>query len=56
MMQINQDYFEDLDEVKAEDIFKKILNNEFPEPDSYKNRKGNEPVRGKITLLKEKNA
>ena len=56
MMQVNQDYFEDLDEVKAEEILKKLLNNEFPEPNLYKNRKGNEPINGKTTLLKETNA
>ena len=56
MMQINQDYFEDLDENKAGEIFKKLLNDEFPEPGSAKNRKNNAPEKGKTTLLDLKNA
>ena len=56
MMQINQDYFEDLNEEKTEEIIKKILNDENPQPGSAKNRKGNEPLSGKTTLLGEKNA
>ena len=56
MMQINKDYFEDLDEMKTEDIIKKLLKNEFPEPGSARNRKNNAPEKGKTTLLEVKNA
>tara|TARA_Y100000590_G_scaffold177811_1_gene202999 strand:- start:180 stop:788 length:609 start_codon:yes stop_codon:yes gene_type:complete len=56
MMQINQDYFEDLDEVKAEEIVKKLLKDEFLEPGSAKNRKSNAPENGKTTLIEVKNA
>ena len=56
MMQINQDYFEDLDESKTEEIIKKILKDEPPQPGSAKNRKSNAPDGGKTTLLEIKNA
>jgi len=56
MMQINQDYFEDLDEVKAEEIIQKLLRDEFSKPGSAKNRKNNSPEGGKTTLLEIKNA
>ncbi len=56
MMQINQDYFEDLDENKAEEIISKLLKDEFPKPGSAKNRKNNAPEKGKTTLLEVKNA
>ena len=56
MMQINKDYFEDLDEMKTEDIIRKLLKNEFPEPGSARNRKNNAPEKGKTTLLEVKNA
>ena len=56
MMQINQDYFEDLNEKNAEDIIQKLLIDEFPKPGSVKNRKSNAPENGKTTLLEVKNA
>jgi len=56
MMQINQDYFEDLSENKADEIIRKLLKDEFPEPGSAKNRKNNAPEKGKTTLLEIKNA
>jgi len=56
MMQINDDYFEDLDEENAEKIIQKLLKDEFPAPGSSKNRKSNEPENGKTTLLENKNA
>jgi len=56
MMQINQDYFEDLNEAKTEEIFQKLLTDKFPEPGSAKNRKNNAPESGKTTLLEIKNA
>jgi NADH-quinone oxidoreductase subunit E len=56
MMQINQDYFEDLNEKNAKDIIQKLLIDEFPKPGSVKNRKSNAPENGKTTLLEVKNA
>ena len=56
MMQINQDYYEDLNESKTEEIIQKLLKDEFPEPGSAKNRKNNAPETGKTTLTEVKNA
>ena len=56
MMQINQDYFEDLDEKKTEEIIQMLLNDKFPKPGSYKNRKNTAPEKGRTTLLEVKNA
>ena len=56
MMQINQDYFEDLDEKKTEEIVQMLLNNKFPKPGSYRNRKNTAPEKGRTTLLEVKNA
>ena len=56
MMQINQDYFEDLDEKKTEEIIQMLLNDRFPTPGSYKNRKNTAPEKGRTTLLEDKNA
>ena len=56
MKQINQDYFEDLNETKTEEIIQKLLKDEFPKPGSVKNRKNNAPESGKTTLLEIKNA
>ena len=56
MMQINQDYFEDLDENKTEEIVLQLLNDNFPSPGSAKNRKNNAPEKGKTTLIDIKNA
>jgi NADH-quinone oxidoreductase E subunit len=56
MMQINQDYYEDLNTDKTEEILKKILNNDSPEPGSSKKRTSNAPEKGRLTLLEVKNA
>jgi len=56
MIQINKDYFEDLNESKTEEIIQKLLKDEFPEPGSAKNRKNNAPESGKTTLMEIKNA
>ena len=56
MMQINQDYFEDLDENNSEEIIKSILEDKLPKPGSLKNRKNTAPQKGKTTLLEVKNA
>jgi len=56
VMQINQDYFEDLDEKKTEEIIQMLLNDNFPKPGSYRNRKNTAPEKGRTTLLEVKNA
>ena len=56
MLQINEDYFEDLDEEKTKEIINMILNDETPKSGSYKNRKSSEPESGRITLINLKNA
>jgi len=56
MMQINQDYFEDLDEKKTEEIIQMLSNDKFPKPGSYRNRKNTAPEKGRTTLLEIKNA
>ena len=56
MMQINQDYFEDLDESKTSEIMKKLLKDEFSQPGSVTKRKSNAPESGKTTLINIKNA
>ena len=56
MMQVNQDYYEDLDENKTEDIVRSLLNDELPKPGSMRNRKNTAPEAGKTTLLEVKNA
>ena len=56
MVQINQDYFEDLDSEKLEKIIDKISNNEKPNPGSYRGRLSSEPENIRKTLLDNKNA
>ena len=56
MMQINDDYFEDLDKEKTEEIVDLILNDKQPKPGSYKNRKSSEPENQRTTLIDNKNA
>ena len=56
MIQINEDYFEDLDPDKLEEIIDKINNNEKPIPGSYRGRLSSEPENIRKTLLDNKNA
>ena len=56
MIQINEDYFEDLDPDKLEKIIDKINNNEKPIPGSYRGRLSSEPENIRKTLLDNKNA
>ena len=56
MVQINEDYFEDLDPDKLEKIIDKINNNEKPIPGSYRGRLSSEPENIRKTLLDNKNA
>ena len=56
MMQINDDYYEDLDKEKTLKIFDKILKGETPKPGSYRGRINNEPENNRKTLVDLKNA
>ena len=56
MVQINDDYFEDLDKEKTLEILDKILSGETHRPGSYRGRVNNEPENNRKTLLDVKNA
>ncbi len=56
MMQINDDYYEDLDKEKAENIINQIKKGEKPKPGSYRGRKNSEPENNRKTLMDIKNA
>tara|TARA_B100001175_G_scaffold309088_1_gene310327 strand:- start:332 stop:940 length:609 start_codon:yes stop_codon:yes gene_type:complete len=56
MMQINDDYYEDLNKEKTEKIIKQIQNGENPIPGSYRGRKNSEPENNRKTLINIKNA
>ena len=56
MIQINEDYYEDLNVNDVEKIIDKIMKNEKPVPGSYKGRKNSEPVNNRKTLINNKNA
>ncbi len=56
MMQINDHYFEDLDEKKLEKIIENIQTGKNIEPGSYKGRKSSEPENKRSTLMDNKNA
>jgi len=55
MMQINQDYYEDLNENKAEEVIKTLLEDKLPAAGSAKNRTNTAPAKGRATLLEVKN-
>jgi len=56
MIQINDDYYEDLDKEKTLKILDKILSGETPKPGSYRGRINNEPENNRKTLMDLKNA
>ena len=56
MIQINDDYYEDLDKEKTEKIINQIQNGEKLIPGSYRGRKNSEPENNRKTLLNIKNA
>ena len=56
MIQINNDYYEDLNEEKLKNIINKIKNDEKPKPGSYKGRNSSEPENNRKTLVETKNA
>ena len=56
MMQINNDYYEDLDIKQSEKIIDEILMGKKPKPGSYRGRINSEPENNRKTLLDLKNA
>ena len=56
MMQINDDYYEDLNKEKTEKIIDQILKGEKPKPGSYRGRTNSEPENNRKTLVDIKNA
>ena len=56
MMQINDDYYEDLDKGKTLKIIDQILKGETPKPGSYRGRLNTEPENNRKTLMETKNA
>ena len=56
MIQINNDYFEDLDKEKTLKILDQILKEEVLKPGSYRGRKNSEPEDNRKTLLEINNA
>ena len=56
MIQINNDYYEDLDKEKALKILDQIISGKKPEPGSYRGRLNSEPENNRKTLLNVKNA
>ena len=56
MMQINDDYFEDLNKEKTIKIIEQILKGEKPKPGSYRGRENSAPENNTKTLMDLKNA
>ena len=56
MIQINNDYYEDLDKEKTLKIIDQILKGKNPEPGSYRGRLNTEPENNRKTLMEIKNA
>ena len=56
IMQINYDYYEDLDKEKTLKIIDQILKGETPQPGSYRGRLNTEPENNRKTLMETKNA
>ena len=56
MMQINDEYYEDLNKEKTLEILDKILKGDTPKAGSYRGRVNNEPENNRKTLMELKNA
>ena len=56
MFQVNDDFFEDLNEEKTKKIILSLLENKYPEPDLLNTRKNSAPEKNRKTLLGIKNA
>jgi hypothetical protein len=55
MIQINEDYYEDLDEKQIEKIINQINDGKQPTPGSYRGRLNSEPENNRKTLMDIKN-
>ena len=56
MIQINDEYYEDLDEKKLENIIEQTMKGKAPKPGSYRGRVNSEPENNRTTLVGIKNA
>ena len=56
MMQINDNYYEDLDKEKALKILDQVISGQTPKAGSYRGRLNSEPENNRKTLLDVKNA
>ena len=56
MIQINDEYYEDLDEKKLENIIDQTMEGKTPKPGSYRGRVNSEPENNRTTLVGIKNA
>ena len=56
MVQINDDYYEDLTEISFKELLDQILKGETPKPGSYRGRLNSEPENNRKTLIEIKNA
>ncbi len=56
MMQINDDYYEDLTKESCEKIIDEIIKDKLPKPGSYRGRTNSEPENNRKTLMELKNA
>tara|TARA_B100001029_G_C14966693_1_gene397727 strand:- start:297 stop:905 length:609 start_codon:yes stop_codon:yes gene_type:complete len=56
MMQVNKDYYEDLDENNMKKILESFINDKPIKPGSFRNRKNSAPEKNEITLNGVKNA
>ena len=56
MIQINDEYYEDLDEKKLENIIEQTMKGKIPKPGSYRGRVNSEPENNRTTLVGIKNA
>ena len=56
MIQINDNYYEDLDKEKIEKIIEQTIKGETPKDGSYRGRVNSEPENNRKTLMELKNA
>ena len=56
MIQTNDEYYEDLDEKKLENIIEQTMKGKTPKPGSYRGRVNSEPENNRTTLVGIKNA
>ena len=56
MMQVNEDYYEDLDEINTKKILNSFLEDKPLKPGSYRNRKNSAPEKNQVQTNGHKNA